>query len=145
MLCAHDDLPTRLLDWTNSPLAALHFATSRTELYDRDGAVWMIDYVRTHELAPRELRDLLVSEGAVVFSTEMLESVAPALTDLEALADDFAFVVEPPSFDERIVKKVRALHPDVASRRLAGRVARGASRPHPAGRRSGGAQMGGAR
>lgn len=40
-----------------------------------------------------------------MFSSEMLATVAPALADLEALADDFAVVAEPPSFDDRIVNQ----------------------------------------
>jgi hypothetical protein len=101
----HHGLPTRLLDWTNSPYVALHFATSHTGEFDRDGVVWMVDYVHAHELAPAPLRECLQQEGAVLFTTELLVSAAGSLDELDALGDDFAVFVEPPSFDERIVNQ----------------------------------------
>jgi hypothetical protein len=101
----HHGLPTRLLDWTNSPYVALHFATSNTQEFDRDGAVWMVDYVRAHELAPAALRECLEREGAVLFTTELLASVAAGVDELERLDEDFVVFFEPPSFDERIVNQ----------------------------------------
>jgi hypothetical protein len=102
----HHGLPTRLLDWTYSPYVALHFATARADRFDRDGAIWMVDYVRVHELLPDRLRDALDAEGANVFTTEMLAQASPRVSDLETLDDDeFALFVEPPSFDARIVNQ----------------------------------------
>jgi hypothetical protein len=94
-----------LLDWTFSPNVALHFATARRERYDADGAVWMVDYVRAHELAPKRLRGCLDDEGANVFTTEMLQGMATSLEEFDSLGEDFVVFVEPPSFDECIVNQ----------------------------------------
>ncbi len=84
----------------------MHFATENFREFDHDGAIWCVDYQKTNELLPSPLRDILKSENANIFTTEMLNRVATTLDAFDALgSDDFVVFFEPPSLDERIVNQ----------------------------------------
>jgi hypothetical protein len=42
-LMQYYNAPTRMLDWSSSPLVALHFAVDEEELMDKDGIIWCIN------------------------------------------------------------------------------------------------------
>ena len=101
----HYGLPTRLLDWTYSPDVALHFATANTGSYDKDGAIWKVNYKKIHERLPPIYHGIVEDRQTWILTVELLEEMFNSLEQLDAAGHtrgDFFLFFEPPSIDQRL-------------------------------------------
>lgn len=102
VIAQHHGLPTRLMDWTYSPLVAAHFATTGGDPM-KDRVVWKLDWKSVHEH---------FDFPPLVFTVEKLEETLnkkslPLIWDVMDIKNPatqpFVCVLEPPSVDARIV------------------------------------------
>lgn len=118
----HNGLPTRLLDWSVSPLVAVHFATCERQYFSQPGVVWCVDVLALRDrVLPAAIADPIIQLPAVVFDVATLEGAFPKLEHFDrtraALGDACVFF-EPPSLDARIANQTGILSamngPDVS-------------------------------
>lgn len=115
IIAQHHGIPTRLLDFSVSPLVALHFALTDINSND-DAALWAISHVKLHNMLPIKYKESLKQNMGRSFTVEMLEELGISIPEYNRDMGDFSLLfLEPPSIDARIVNQFShfALIPDM--------------------------------
>lgn len=98
----HHGVPTRLLDWTYSPLVAAFFATRpNDDGVECDRAMWRLDWQIVHQKFEFPSLSLLIKDLDELFGKE--GHFTPWALMRRGAQRDFACLLEPPSLDDRIV------------------------------------------
>lgn len=106
IIAQHHGVPTRCLDFSISPLVALHFALSNNK-EGENAVVWAINHGMLHkELLPSSYKNILDRYNAVSFTVEMLEELGITVESYNNdMGNESIVFLEPPSIDSRIVNQ----------------------------------------
>ncbi|MCR5419709.1 MAG: FRG domain-containing protein [Lachnospiraceae bacterium] len=110
ILGQHYGLPTRLLDWTQSALVGLNFATSEENLSKMDKhdcAVWRIDMSEMVDHLPERYRAAVNAKHSTIFTVELLKELTGNSLNKydEDMGDSSMVIIEPPSLNQRIINQ----------------------------------------
>ena len=111
-IAQHNGLPTRCLDWTNSPLVAAHFACGDEQHKAKDGMIWCLHVGKLREINMRnDPRTRTLKGKAWIYDTKALEETFQDLEMFDSKKstrrkdNELMLLWEPPSIDARIANQ----------------------------------------